>query len=175
MIWVTCLIKNSFLGHSFGAYVGASYAMQFPSRVTHLILASPVGVPIEPPVERENRASRLPLGWRLVRRLVKVLWNRGYTPQSVVRLIGPWGPKPVTGYVTRRFLIGPAANDEAASTTAEAGLETSAALADRIDQGRLKLPKRDVAEYLVNAPLDPRNARSSSSTLVSSLRPTGKW
>ena len=51
--------------------------------------------------------------------------------------------------MTRRFLIGPAANEEATPTTAEAGLETSAAIAERIDQGRLKLPKRDVAEYLV--------------------------
>lgn len=147
--------KMILLGHSFGAYIGASYAMQFPSRVSHLILASPVGVPVEPPVEKEGRASRLPLGWRIARRFIKFLWHRGYTPQSVVRLIGPWGPKPVTGYVTRRFLIGPAADEEATPTTAEAGLETSAAIAERIDQGRLKLPKRDVAEYLYHLCAQP--------------------
>jgi len=136
------------IGHSFGAYIGASYAMSFPSRVSHLILASPVGVPKESEVPDPPRLNRISLGWRLVRNFVLFLWNRGYTPQSVVRLIGPFGPRPVTAYVTRRFLIGPAI-EETPSTTSEAGLETSAALADQIDQGKLKLPKTDVAQYLV--------------------------
>jgi hypothetical protein len=50
--------------------------------------------------------------------------------------------------VTRRFLIGPA-SEETQSATSEAGLETSAALADQIDKGTVKLPKNDVAQYLV--------------------------
>ena len=60
------------------------------------------------------------------------------------------GPRPVTSYVTRRFMTGPAVEEETPPTTSEAGLETSAAIADRIDQGRLVLPKKDVADYLVN-------------------------
>ena len=123
--------------------------MAFPSRVSHLILASPVGVPEEPeavkPLGGRHRAS---VGWRLARNVVSFLWNRGYTPLSIVRLIGPMGPRPVTAYVTHRFLTGPAV-EETPPATSEAGLETSVALANQIDRGRLKLPKQDVAEYLV--------------------------
>jgi hypothetical protein len=123
--------------------------MSFPSRVSHLILASPVGVPTEPAdAEPPGGRRSTSFGWRLARNLILFLWNRGYTPLSVVRLIGPVGPRPVTAYVTRRFLIGPA-SEETQSATSEAGLETSAALADQIDKGTVKLPKNDVAQYLV--------------------------
>lgn len=122
--------------------------MSFPSRVSHLILASPVGVPVEVEAHDTRRPNRISLGWRLVRSFVVFLWNRGYTPQSVVRLIGPMGPRPVNAYVTRRFLTGPAV-EETPPSTSEAGLETSVALAEQIDKGTLKLPKQDVAEYLV--------------------------
>lgn len=120
--------------------------MSFPSRVSHLILASPVGVPKEPEVPDPQRFTSF--GWRMIRNVVLFLWNRGYTPLSIVRLIGPIGPRPVNAYVTRRFLTGPAIEDASPATT-EAGLETSAALADQIDKGNLKLPKQDVAQYLV--------------------------
>ena len=114
-------------------------------------MASPVGVPIEPATpEPSRRGNRLSLGFRLARGLIRFLWNRGYTPQSVVRLIGPLGPRPVNAYVTRRFLIGPAVEDTP-PTTSEAGLETSAAIADRIDEGKLILPKKDVSDYLVSS------------------------
>jgi hypothetical protein len=122
--------------------------MSFPSRVPHLILASPVGVPIEPDTVEPLGRNRTSFGWRVARNLFLFLWNRGYSPLSIVRLIGPMGPRPVTAYVTRRFLTGPAV-EETPSTAGEAGLETSAALADQIDKGRLKLPKQDVAQYLV--------------------------
>jgi hypothetical protein len=122
--------------------------MSFPSRVSHLILASPVGVPNEPDAPERPRGNRTSFGWRLIRGLVVFLWNRGYTPLSIVRLIGPIGPRPVTSYVTRRFLTGPAIED-APPTTTDTGLETSAAVADQIDKGTLKLPKQDVAQYLV--------------------------
>ncbi len=148
------------LGHSFGAYVGAAYAMEFPTRVSHLILASPVGVPKEPDVVEPRGRGRISLGWRIARSLISFIWNRGYSPLSIVRLIGPVGPRPVTAYVTRRFFLGPAVQETPPTTpdipstpntpvTNEAGLETSIALADQIDKGRLKLPKQDVAQYLV--------------------------
>ncbi|CAF2732566.1 unnamed protein product [Rotaria sp. Silwood2] len=148
------LDKMVLLGHSFGAYVGGSYAMSYPSRVSHLILASPVGVPKEPDTPEPPLRHRLSVGWRLMRNFIIFLWNRGYTPQSIVRLIGPIGPRPVTAYVTRRFLIGPAAEDTP-STASEAGLETSAAIADQIDKGTLKLPKDDVAQYLYHLCAQP--------------------
>jgi hypothetical protein len=137
------------IGHSLGAYIGASYTMSFPYRVPHLILASPVGVPkapdIEPPPRHYHHFSRT---WRTARSLVLFLWNRGYTPQSAVRFIGPLGPLPVNIYVTRRFLFQPAIEDTSPATD-EVGLETSAALADQIDKGKVKLSKRDLAQYVV--------------------------
>ena len=125
--------------------------MSFPQCVSHLILASPVGVPKEPEkAEAPGSRHASSFGMRKIRNVILFLWNRGYTPLSIVRLIGPMGPRPVTAYVTRRFLTGPAVEDTPAATS-EAGLETTAALADQIDKGRLKLPKSDVANYLVRS------------------------
>jgi hypothetical protein len=123
--------------------------MSFPYRVPHLILASPVGVPKEPDTPLPSRRYfHSSLTWRLGRDLTIFLWKRGYTPQSGVRFMGPLGPLPVNIYVTRRFSIQPGIEDTSPATD-EAGLETSAALADQIDKGKLKLPKQDLAQYLV--------------------------
>ncbi|CAF3197414.1 unnamed protein product [Rotaria socialis] len=159
------LDKMNLLGHSFGAYISASYAISFPSRVSHLILASPVGVPNEPDTPEPPRRHRLSVGWRILRTFVVFMWNRGYTPQSIVRLIGPVGPKPVTAYVTRRFFMGPAVEEkpttdneatyETSAATSDAGLETSTALAEQIEKGTLKLPKDDVAQYLYHLCAQP--------------------
>ena len=107
-------------------------------------------MPDEPATPEPSRRGQLSLGWRLARSLIGFIWNRGYTPLSIVRLIGPMGPRPVNAYVTRRFLVGPAVEDTP-PTTSEAGLETSAALSEQIDRGNVKLPKTDVAQYLVSA------------------------
>jgi len=123
--------------------------MTFPSRVPHLMLASPVGVPKEPDTPQPFPYHHHPsFAWQLVLGSAIFLWNRGYTPQTAARLMGPLGPLPVNTYVTHRFLIGPAIED-AAPATNEVGVDTSAALADQIDKGKLKLPKQDVAQYLV--------------------------
>ncbi len=137
------------LGHSLGAYIGASYAMSFPSRVPHLMLASPIGVPKEPDTPQPSRRYlHSSLTWRLGRDLSVFLWKHGYPPQSGVRFMGPLGPLPVSIYVTRRFSIQPAIENTSAATS-EAGLETLAALANQIDKGKLKLPKQELAQYLV--------------------------
>lgn len=125
--------------------------MEHAENVSHLILASPVGVPTEADTKDHSstpRRRQLPWTLRFARSFIQFLWNRGYTPQSVVRLLGPMGPRPVRQYVMRRFFMGPAVEDTPSNTT-EAGLETSAAIADQIDRGRIKLPKDDVADYLV--------------------------
>jgi len=123
--------------------------MSFPSRVPHLILASPVGVPKEPDIPPSpRRYHQFSVTWRAARSLILFLWNRGYTPQYAVRFIGPLGPRPVTAYVKGRFLMGPAIED-APPAANETGLEASAALADQIDKGKLKLPKQDLAQYVV--------------------------
>ncbi|CAF1425289.1 unnamed protein product [Adineta steineri] len=161
------LDKMILLGHSFGAYIGSSYAMAFPSRVSHLILASPVGVPKETPGAEPPGRQRTGIGFRLIRNLMLFLWNRGCTPLSVVRLIGPMGPRPVNAYVTRRFQVGPAVEDTPPATS-EAGLETSVALADQIDKGKLKLPKEDVAKYLYHLCAQPGSGEFALTRILKS-------
>lgn len=67
-----------------GAFLSVSYALRFPKRVKGLILASPVGLP-RPPQDKVPAG-----GWlrRTVFKLVFMLWERGYTPQYLLRLVG---------------------------------------------------------------------------------------
>lgn len=112
-----------------------------------MILASPLGVPVEPDTTEAPELMFMS-GRNRVRDFVLFMWDRGYTPLSFVRWIGPMGRRPIQTYVTRRFRTGPAVINTSPVTN-EDGLETSAAIADQIDKGRLKLPKEDIAEYLV--------------------------
>ncbi|KAI7827860.1 Alpha/Beta hydrolase protein [Kickxella alabastrina] len=74
------------VGHSFGGYMSALYAMKYPERVEKLILISPIGVP-EPPAGYDE----------VVRRGV----GPNYTPQWVVRLAGPFGQRIINWYIGR--------------------------------------------------------------------------
>merc|ERR1712008_215353 len=94
------------VGHSFGGYFCACYAMKYPQHVEKLILASPVGMgekefdsPLIDPVAR----AALPWRRRLLINFVQCAWEASWTPQSVVRLLGPLGKKPVVRYVQNRF------------------------------------------------------------------------
>ncbi|KAJ3336834.1 hypothetical protein HDU93_002074 [Gonapodya sp. JEL0774] len=82
--------KMVLCGHSLGGYLSAAYAMRFPERVSKLILVSPVGVPHLP------SDFKLP-GW------VSTLWSWNFTPQGIIRMVGPWGPDLVQRYTDRRF------------------------------------------------------------------------
>uniref|UniRef100_A0A3Q2Y6Y7 (Lyso)-N-acylphosphatidylethanolamine lipase n=1 Tax=Hippocampus comes TaxID=109280 RepID=A0A3Q2Y6Y7_HIPCM len=66
------------LGHSLGGYLATSYAIQHPSRVSHLILVDP---------------------WELVKRPSPPRWVKAivsvvslFNPLAVIRAAGPWGP-----------------------------------------------------------------------------------
>ncbi|KAF4520333.1 hypothetical protein B566_EDAN004393 [Ephemera danica] len=73
------------LGHSLGGFIATSYAISYPDRVRHLILADPWGFPEKP----DDIASRynLPIWVRAIAFLVKPL-----NPLWAVRMAGPFGP-----------------------------------------------------------------------------------
>lgn len=86
-------------GHSMGGYLAGAYALKYPSRVENLILASPIGVP-------HKKELNIQLSWagrRILSAARWAWWDASITPQSIVRALGRWGPKPVNGYVTKRF------------------------------------------------------------------------
>ena len=76
------------LGHSYGGYIAACYALAYPQYVDLLLLVSPVGVPAPPPQsspEYFRRISRIPYFWRVV---IGTLWNWRLTPASALAFAG---------------------------------------------------------------------------------------
>lgn len=90
--------KIILVGHSLGGYLSAWYALKYPERVEKLVLVSPVGLP-------ERRVDGNSVGGRKLPRWVEVLWNQNYTPQWMVRTVGPFGPRLVKFYADRRFVF----------------------------------------------------------------------
>lgn len=102
------------LGHSLGCHVVSAYAMGYPQRVQHLILASPIGVGI--PNRAHSSASHidemhsvgscigsecggdLDIGWKQY--FGDMLWDLGCTPQDLLRWLGPFGK-----LLTRRYSL----------------------------------------------------------------------
>ncbi|XP_028283272.1 (Lyso)-N-acylphosphatidylethanolamine lipase isoform X2 [Parambassis ranga] len=82
------------LGHSLGGYLATSYAIQYPSRVSHLILVDPWGFPERPkPQIQEGQRSEVvkrpsPPRWVKAIAAIVSLFN----PLAVIRAAGPWGP-----------------------------------------------------------------------------------
>lgn len=84
------------LGHSLGGYLATSYAIQYPSRVSHLILVDPWGFPERPQPVTEGAQSQSaevakrphPPGW--VKAFLTVF--SFFNPLAVIRAAGPWGP-----------------------------------------------------------------------------------
>ncbi|CAG2176195.1 unnamed protein product, partial [Oppiella nova] len=81
--------KFILLGHSFGAYLAASYALQYPERVSHLILADPWGMPSQQMNQTLNQHRlNLPFWAKMVAKVVQL-----FTPLAGLRAAGPWGPQ----------------------------------------------------------------------------------
>ncbi len=117
--------KFSLLGHSMGGYLAVSYALKHPERVDKLILASPMGVERSPyslsapsfhdlstkedKKRVELQPSEDPSSYQYIGRLDKIpswfitAWNRHISPLSVIRLLGPIGPKLVSNWTYYRF------------------------------------------------------------------------
>ncbi|XP_047051869.1 probable 1-acylglycerol-3-phosphate O-acyltransferase [Lolium rigidum] len=84
------------LGHSFGGYVVARYALKHPEHVQHLILVGPVGFSPEADPTAESLT-------KFRAKLAHHLWEYNFTAQKVVRGLGPCGPALVRAYTTARF------------------------------------------------------------------------
>ncbi|KAH1007999.1 hypothetical protein HUJ04_005158 [Dendroctonus ponderosae] len=81
------LEKFILLGHSFGGYLATSYAISYPERVRHLILADPWGFGERP----ENyKSPSVPLYYKLLFYLFYPLVY--FNPLASVRAAGPLGP-----------------------------------------------------------------------------------
>ncbi|KAK1632371.1 hypothetical protein QYE76_006686 [Lolium multiflorum] len=84
------------LGHSFGGYVVARYALKHPEHVQHLILVGPVGFSPEADPTAESLT-------KFRAKLAHHIWEYNFTAQKVVRGLGPCGPALVRAYTTARF------------------------------------------------------------------------
>ncbi|XP_034992179.2 (Lyso)-N-acylphosphatidylethanolamine lipase [Zootoca vivipara] len=73
------------LGHSLGGFLAASYSLQYPERVKHLILVDPWGFPMRP---SDPAQIRTPPTW--IKAVATVLGRSN--PLAVLRAAGPWGP-----------------------------------------------------------------------------------
>lgn len=76
--------KMILAGHSFGAFLAASYALTHPQRIQHLILADPWGFPEKP--ADVNQKYNVPLWVKGISYLIQPL-----NPLWAVRAAGPFG------------------------------------------------------------------------------------
>lgn len=88
------------LGHSFGGYVAAKYALKHPEHIKHLILVGSAGFTSEEDSKSE-RLVRFAATWKGA--VFKHLWESNFTPQKLVRGFGPFGPNVVRKYTSARF------------------------------------------------------------------------
>lgn len=82
------LEKFVLVGHSMGGYLSALYALKHPDRVQKLILASPVGLP-----EQGEGQKGVALTGHKIPSILSHLWDSNYTPQGLMRGLGPIGIK----------------------------------------------------------------------------------
>ncbi|KAG5542403.1 hypothetical protein RHGRI_022068 [Rhododendron griersonianum] len=88
------------LGHSFGGYVAARYALKHPEHIKHLVLVGSAGF------SSQTDAMYAPLirfkaTWKGA--VLSHLWESNFTPQKIIRGIGPFGPDLVHKYMSARF------------------------------------------------------------------------
>ncbi|XP_068427656.1 (Lyso)-N-acylphosphatidylethanolamine lipase [Clinocottus analis] len=84
------------LGHSLGGYLAAAYAIQYPARVSHLILVDPWGFPERPKTQAPEGQDQ---GTEVMKRPPLPRWVKAiaavvslFNPLAVIRAAGPWGP-----------------------------------------------------------------------------------
>lgn len=88
------------LGHSMGGYLVGKYALKYPSQVNGVIMASPAGLGSIPAKDRQISAYSV----GVYAGLAKTFWSFNYTPQYILRLMGPDRAKNVVKTsLNRRF------------------------------------------------------------------------
>ena len=102
------------LGHSFGGYIAAEYAMKHPENITKLIMMSPIGMPRPPDSSRLPREdygflARVGHDWFIDQ------WDGGnFSIFDVGRIVGGAIAKPIIhGSINRRMNL-PDENEKAA-------------------------------------------------------------
>ncbi|KAL8230801.1 hypothetical protein R6Q57_000579 [Mikania cordata] len=103
------LEKFILLGHSFGGYIAAKYALKHPEHVEHLILVGPAGVASETEHKSEF-ITKFRATWKGA--VINHLWESNFTPMKVLRGLGPWGPNLVRKYTNARFGEGDMLSEE---------------------------------------------------------------
>jgi abhydrolase domain-containing protein 5 len=78
--------KFILLGHSFGGYLSASYALRYPNRVSHVILADPWGIQ-----DRQSSPNRNTYRFPIWVRVANAIFQ-SFNPLAVLRATGPYGP-----------------------------------------------------------------------------------
>ncbi|KAL0985297.1 hypothetical protein UPYG_G00155160 [Umbra pygmaea] len=73
------------LGHNFGGYLAAAYALKYPTRVKHVVLVEPWGLLERPDTEDQDRP--IPVWIRALGALL-----RPFNLLAGLRLVGPLGP-----------------------------------------------------------------------------------
>lgn len=76
--------KMILLGHSMGGFLAASYAMRYPDRVKHLILADPWGFPEKP--DDVSQRYKIPIWVKAIAYMIQP-----FNPLWTVRAAGPFG------------------------------------------------------------------------------------
>ena len=84
-------------GHSLGGFLCARYSIKYPHNVKALVLMSPVGLPKHPSTQilpKQMTSGQIALN---------SLWALNFTPQGILRAVGPRGPKMLNSIIDRRF------------------------------------------------------------------------
>ncbi|KAI8614752.1 Alpha/Beta hydrolase protein [Chytriomyces sp. MP71] len=95
------LTKFALAGHSLGGYLSGCYALKHHQHLTSLTLVSPFGMPSHPP-------NSTPLGnvskdLSFAQRFFFNAWTNNYTPQWLLRGLGPYGMRLASRVVSGRF------------------------------------------------------------------------
>ncbi|CDW85672.1 UNKNOWN [Stylonychia lemnae] len=87
--------KYYLAGHSFGGYIAAAYALQYPHDIEKVFLISPIGMPEKPDEYGSQHFVRNfdKMAPSLAARLIYQMWQRNYTPFHVLRWSGQLGTK----------------------------------------------------------------------------------